>query len=289
MTTLLGYESDELAARDGADTAREIAQQPAVWRAIARDRAAADDRFVADLLRRPELRIVLTGAGSSAFAGRVLAPLLSGRLARRVDAVASTDIVAAPREHLAEDVPTLLVSLARSGDSPESVAATRLAEGRLSECFHLVVTCNRDGALAHEHSGRTRSRVLLLPAIANDRGFAMTSSFTGMMLAARLALDGAPVEVEPLAAAAEHVLHAHLEDARALAATGCSRLVYLGSGALQGLAAESALKALELTAGGVVALSDSALGFRHGPKSVLDERTLVAVFESTDPYTRRYD
>jgi tagatose-6-phosphate ketose/aldose isomerase len=58
---------------------------------------------------------------------------------------------------------------------------------------------------------------------------------------------------------------------------------------LEGLARESALKLLELTAGEVVTYFDSPLGFRHGPKSVLDADTLVVVFVSTDPYTRRYD
>jgi tagatose-6-phosphate ketose/aldose isomerase len=66
-------------------------------------------------------------------------------------------------------------------------------------------------------------------------------------------------------------------------------VVYLGSGALQGLAHESALKLLELTAGGIVAMGESPLAFRHGPKSVLDDRSLVVMYLSNDPYTRAYD
>lgn len=294
MTNLLEYTAANLHARGAEHTVREIAQQPAVWREVGSSAVAAreaTDAFLRPLLDGPELRIVLTGAGTSAFAGQVLAPVLARRLGRRFDAVATTDIVSNPRECFAEDVPTLLVSFARSGDSPESVAATRFAEQRLSACSHLVVTCNPDGQLARDHSGNPRSRVLLTPAAANDRGFAMTSSFTGMTLAAMLALEGARNDllVERLAVAAEEVLATRPSDAQALAARDYSRIVYLGSGALKGLARESALKALELTAGGVVALSDSALGFRHGPKAVLDERTLVVVYVSNDPYTRQYD
>ncbi len=294
MTSLLGYPPADLHARGADHTAREIAQQPAVWREVGNAAVAsreANDAFLRPLLDDPELRMVLTGAGTSAFAGQVLAPVLARRLGRRVDAIATTDIVSNPRECFVEDVPTLLVSFARSGDSPESVAAARLAEQRLSECSHLVVTCNPDGRLARDHAGKPRSRVLLLPAAANDRGFAMTSSFTGMMLAAMLALGGATNDllVERIAVAAEQVLATRPSDARALAARDHSRIVYLGSGALKGLARESALKVLELTAGRVVALSDSALGFRHGPKAVLDERTLVVVYLSNDPYTRQYD
>ncbi|MGO9957402.1 MAG: SIS domain-containing protein [Solirubrobacteraceae bacterium] len=294
MTSLLGYTPADLRSHGADHTAREIAQQPAVWREVGRAAVTsreANDAFLRPLLDGPQLRIVLAGAGTSAFAGQVLAPVLARRLGRRVDAVATTDIVSNPRECFVEDVPTLLVSFARSGDSPESVAATRLAEQCLSQCSHLVVSCNPDGRLARDHSGKLRSRVLLIPAAANDRGFAMTSSFTGMMLAAMLALEGATNELlaEQLAVAAERVLSSRPSDAQALAARGYSRIVYLGSGALKGLARESALKALELTAGRVVALSDSALGFRHGPKAVLDERTLVVVYLSNDPYTRQYD
>jgi tagatose-6-phosphate ketose/aldose isomerase len=58
---------------------------------------------------------------------------------------------------------------------------------------------------------------------------------------------------------------------------------------LQSLAAESALKMLELTDGRTVAVSESVLGFRHGPKTIVNSRTLVVVFVSNDPYTRAYD
>jgi tagatose-6-phosphate ketose/aldose isomerase len=247
--------------------------------------------FLEPLFARPDLRIVLTGAGTSAFAGEVLGPALARSLGRRVDAVATTDIVSNPRDVFAEDVPTLLVSFARSGDSPESVAATRLAQQCLGPVHQLILTCNADGQLAREHAGSSSSLVLLMPPTANDRGFAMTSSFTSMLLAAWLVLSPAADRTdlaERLAAAAEQVLAeaALLAD---LAARGYDRVVYLGSGPLGGLARESALKLLELTAGEVVSYYDTALGFRHGPKAVLRERTLVVVYLSNDVYTRRYD
>jgi tagatose-6-phosphate ketose/aldose isomerase len=237
--------------------------------------------------------VVLTGAGTSSFAGQVLAATLARRLGRRVDAVSTTDIVADPRGCFTEDLPTLLVSFARSGDSPESLAATELAEQCLSDVHHLVITCNEKGQLAREHAERTTSYVLLMPPASHDRGFAMTSSFTGMTLAALLALGGPAYArvTEPLARAAEQILRDDTLGANidALLARAPDRMVYLGSGSLRGLAAESALKVLELTGGAIVATSDSALGFRHGPKAVLNERTVVIVYMSNDPYTRRYD
>jgi tagatose-6-phosphate ketose/aldose isomerase len=250
------------------------------------------DAFLRPLLADPDLRVVLTGAGTSAFAGEILAPALSRRTGRRVDAVATTDIVSNPEECFADDRPTLLISFARSGNSPESVAATEFADRFLSECHHLVLTCNRSGRLYKEHARAADSFVLLMPEATNDQGFAMTSSFTSMTLAAWLVLGAVadPDElVGRLAAAAERLLAARQEDIRRLASSGYERIVYLGSGPLKGLAHESSLKLLELTAGEIVTYFESPLGFRHGPKSILDDRTLAVSYISGDPYTRKYD
>jgi tagatose-6-phosphate ketose/aldose isomerase len=276
-------------------TAAEIRQQPELWKLVASQaelgRRSADG-FLAPLLGDQRARIILAGAGTSAFAGQVLAPALTGRLRRRVDAAATTDIVASPRDVLGEDVPTLLVSLARSGDSPESTATTAIADELLSAVRHLVITCNPHGQLAKAHADRADSLVLFMPAAANDRGFAMTSSFTCMLLAAQLALDpGGPGGgyVGRLGAAADQLLAERTGQLAGLVERRYRRVVYLGSGALTGLAREAALKLLELTAGQVVSYWDSSLGFRHGPKAVLDRGTLCVVFVSTDSYSRRYD
>jgi tagatose-6-phosphate ketose/aldose isomerase len=286
---------EDLDKRGASHTAAEIFQQPALWRevgATCRSRRQETEAFLRPLLQRSDMRIVLTGAGTSAFAGQVLAPALSRDLGRRVEAVSTTDIVSNPREWFVKNRPTLLVSFARSGDSPESVAATELANQCLSEVYHLVVTCNPTGELYRRHVGAERSLVLLMPEGADDVGFAMTSSFTCMTLATWLTLKGSTADdglAGRLATTTERALKAQNSAAYALAQRGYERVVYLGSGPLTGLARESALKLLELTAGGVIAYSNSALGFRHGPKAVLDNRTLALVYLSNDPYTRQYD
>jgi len=274
-------------------TFREIAQQPDVWRE-ASDNVTAQrgelDAFLAPLLDHADLRIVLTGAGSSAFVGDIAAPALARLLGRRIDAVATTDIVSNPRECFAEDVPTLLISFARSGNSPESSAATVLADEVLTQVSHLIITCDEAGNLASHHQGRSRSKVVLTPRRSNDEGFAMTSSFTSMLLTSLLILGGSnDSAVSALAAAATRIIEHRQTEITALAAAGFERVVYIGSGPLTGLARESALKLLELTAGQVVTYYDSALGFRHGPKAVLDDSTLALVYVSSDPYTRQYD
>lgn len=283
---------DEAVVRERTATYREILQQPQMWRetaAILRDRAADVAAFLAPLLQQPDLRIVLTGAGTSAFAGEILAPALREKLGRRVDAVATTDIVAVPEAVFAENVPTLLVSFARSGNSPESVAATKLADQVLDEVSHVIITCDLSGELALVHAEAPKSLVVGMPAATNDTGFAMTSSLTSMTLACLLLFAGEPDGmVDALAEEAEHLFAAD-ETIGAILDQPIERVVYLGAGPLTGLARESALKLLELTAGQVVGLFDSPLGFRHGPKAVVDDKTLVVVFRSADDYTAQYD
>lgn len=282
--------SDDL-VRAAANTIREIAQQPTLWRQVPACVGPQVARFVGDLLKEPGARIVLTGAGTSSFAGEVLAAPLRRALRRRVDAVATTDVVADPLGCFGEDVPTLLVSFARSGDSPESVAAAELADQLLTDVRHVVLTCNPDGQLARQYGGRGTARIFTMPDGANDQGFAMTSSFTTMTLAALLALHPechADIATR-IADIGDAVLPGWDADTQELSRRGYERVVYLGSGALKGLAHESALKLMELTAGRVLAMGDSPLAFRHGPKSILDDSTLVVVYLSNDPYTRAYD
>ena len=294
--SLLHFAPADLDRRGAAHTAREIAQQPEVWRAVhalVASRREALDAFLQPLLARPDLRIVLTGAGSSAFIGQCLAPALLQQLGARpgirVEAIATTDIVSNPTQCLQPGVPTLLVSFARSGNSPESLAAVDLADATVDECHHLAVTCAAEGTLARRLGAHARAQVLLLPDETHDRAFAMTSSFTGMLLAAAWAF-GLPLPTpQALGDAATRLLASEADRLVALSEQPFERVVVLGSNGLKGLAHEAALKILELTDGRLVALADSPLGFRHGPKTVLNERTLVLILMSNDSYTCRYD
>ena len=282
---------------DGSDpvpwTRREIEQQPDTLRAtqaLLRARQAEIEAFVAPLLARPELRVVLTGAGTSAFIGECLAPWLSNLLGRPVEAIATTDIVSAPALHLRRDAPTLLVSFGRSGSSPESIAAVDLVDATVAEAYHLVITCNPDGELGRRANANTH--VVVLPEATHDRGFAMTSSFSAMTLAALSILGGIAAldaRVPAIAAAVGETLARSEPVAADLAARGFKRVVYLGSGVFKGLAREAALKLMELSDGAVVTAFDTALGFRHGPKTIINGETLAVVFVSNDPLTRLYD
>ena len=271
-------------------TTQEIAQQPDVWlkteRSMARDAVTAR-AFLEPLLSRKDLQIVLTGAGTSACIGECLAPSLTRRFGMRVHAISTTDLVAAPDSWLAAQAPLLLVSFARSGNSPESVAAMALAEQISPHCHHLIITCNREGELYRRGNSSRNAHVVLLPEETNDRGFAMTSSFSTMMLSAALTFGLlTPHSSAKIAGWARQVLTGFPAFAPS---TGVERVVYLGSNEFKGLAREAALKMLELTDGQVVAVSETPLGFRHGPKTFVNARTMVIMFISNNPYTRIYE
>ena len=292
---ILGFDPAFLTERNGAWTAREITQQPDMLRrtqALLLARRTEIEAFLTPLLARTDLRVILTGAGTSAFIGDSLAPWLASTLKRRVEAIATTDLVCAPGLYFAADTPTLLVSFGRSGNSPESVAAVELADSHVADLHHLIITCNDDGALARYALASRNGFTILLPEETHDRGFAMTSSYSCMTYAALAALAGIDLFQSRIGAIADAVGQAVEQYTPALKATsddGYERVAYLGSHIFKGSAREAALKLMELTNGAVTTLFDSPLGFRHGPKTFVTGKTLVFVFLSNDPLTRRYD
>ncbi|MCE2010677.1 MULTISPECIES: SIS domain-containing protein [Enterobacter] len=283
-------------ATTGTWTEEEIRQQPASWiRSLNNidNLRASIDNFLTPLLRKHELRIVLTGAGTSAFIGDIIAPWLASHTGKNITAVPTTDLVTNPMDYLSAAHPLLLVSFARSGNSPESVAAVELANQCVPECYHLSITCNEAGSLYQTAVNSDNAYALLMPAETHDRGFAMTSSITTMM-ASCLAIF-APETINShtfrdVADRCQTILTSLGDFSQSVFGNDpWKRIVYLGSGGLQGAARESALKVLELTAGKLAAFYDSPTGFRHGPKSLVDRETLVVVFVSSHPYTRQYD
>lgn len=281
-------------------TTAEIAQQPELWRdtlKIYRDNAEAVEAFLAEARAMGEgrLSVVFTGAGTSDYVGDTVAPYLrhaGDASLYDFKPVATTDIVSAPRDFLNPDEPTLLVSFARSGNSPESLAAVQVAKTFVKNVRFLNITCAPEGRLAIESADDPAALTLLIPR-ANDKGFAMTGSYSCMELLSALIFDTAPLDekaawVETAARMGEAVVAREGEVADFLAGD-FNRVTYLGSGSFVGLAQESQLKILELAHGLVATSWDSSMGYRHGPKSFVDEKTLVFVFMSNDPYTRQYD
>ena len=297
---MLNYTKEELLELGAEITTREIYQQPDVWKEAfeayqaKRDEIAAFLQDIAD--RHDYIKVILTGAGTSAYVGDTMVPYFKEVYDERkwnFNSIATTDIVANPETYLKKDVATVLVSFARSGNSPESVATVDLAKALVDDLYQVTITCAADGKLALQAHGDDRNLLLLQPAASNDAGFAMTSSFTSMMLTALLVFDPTEFAVkaerfEVVSSLARKVLD-NAADVKELVDLDFNRVIYLGAGPFFGLAHEAQLKILELTAGQVATMYESPVGFRHGPKSLINEDTVVLVFGTTTDYTRKYD
>ena len=279
-------------------TIHEIYQQPATWRKTCAQLAACKDelqKFLDQVVKADDFDIILTGAGTSEFVGNSLYQALAEKYNYKVKSYATTDIVPSPENFLSRTKPTILVSFGRSGNSPESLGAVEAAEVVCQNLYHLFVTCNHEGTLSKLAQDRTNCFALNLTPETHDQSFAMTSSYSNMYMATYLAfnldkLDELTAEIEEVAKAAEHFLDTQYGQVQEIVDTfDFNRIVYLGNIALKGVAQESALKMLELTAGKVATMYDSPLGFRHGPKSIIDPRTLTVVYLSDDDYRRKYE
>jgi tagatose-6-phosphate ketose/aldose isomerase len=273
-------------------TLREICQQPSTWLRtckVMRSRAADLQSIVAGISS-----LTLTGSGSSEYAGDCVRAALQNELGVVTQAIGGGVLLAHRGRALPPGRPGLMVSLARSGDSPESVGVVDLMLRSQPEIRHLVLTCNRVGSLARNYQGNSRAAVITLGDETNDQGLVMTSSFTNLVLAARfLGLMGQPERYqticEQLSRTASELIQQYFEVLAEAAKAPFRRVLFLGSGSRFAGAREAALKMLEMTAGRVGTMCETYLGLRHGPMSYVHEDTLVMCFLSSDPTLRAYE
>lgn len=282
-------------------TTREIKQQPQLWKETFINYGEIMEgitNFLEEIKQesKGKVRVIFTGAGTSQYVGDTLVPYLNSHGDHQnyiFESRGTTDIVSAPYDYLIADETILLVSFARSGNSPESVAAIELTNQLIKSAYHLVITCAPNGDLAKMAQKDSNSFLFLMPAASNDQGFAMTGSFTCMTLAGLLIFDQTALEmkekyIQTVAALGKEVVKREAEIQKWLV-DDFERIVYLGSGSLAGLTREAQLKILELTAGKIATIYDSSIGFRHGPKSFINNQTLVFGFIQNDSYTQLYD
>lgn len=294
---MFGLEKTEWKRLNGFNTATEIFSQPGLWlktlETIELNWSQLDE-FIKNKMDKKNLRIIFTGAGTSAYIGEIITPYLNERGNWDFQAIASTDIVANPEMYFKKDIPTIMVSFARSGNSPESIASYNLANKLIDDISHVFITCNKEGELANISAKDEDILLLLMPEESNDKGFAMTSSFSCMTIAALLLFDWDNFEenkdqlLETIRVGIETLDKGHL-DLEKLIDEDFHRVVYLGSGTFYGLAKESSLKLLELTRGQIISHSETVLGFRHGPKSIVNDSTYIFVYISDKEYPRKYD
>jgi len=283
-----------------AHTLREILQQPQTWRRTYQKVQKFSTRIEEFLnkaglgMRRPiPLNVLLVGAGTSDYIGKSVCALLQKEWSCNVQAVPSTDLLTNVEDHILPDVDHLWISFSRSGDSSEGVAVLEEALAARPRIRHLVVTCNQNGKMARL-GDRDNVLSLVLDDAVNDRGLAMTSSFSNMVIVGQALahirnLGAYGSIVESMTASASIALPVIVNMCQRMVDEGFSKVCFLGTGPLKAAAIESGLKVIELTAGRVVGLTESFLGLRHGPLSAIDRDTLVVGFLSAAARRRAFE
>ncbi len=291
----LDIEKKELEKSGAIFTAMEISGQPNLWVDIyneVKDNKNEINDFLTHVQSKAQ-KVILTGAGTSAYIGFSLEGIFQRKTKITTLSIPTTHLVSHPTDYFESETPTLLISFARSGNSPESVAAVELAEKHIKTCYHLIITCNKEGQLAN-HAFKNNSYLFCLPPDSNDKSLAMTGSYSGMLLAALLIneiehIDQLQGTINTMVKYGQLILTTHLHTFRRIAQMPFERAVFLGSGPLYGTCTEAQLKLQELTDGQVICKNDTYLGFRHGPKAVVNERTLMVYFLSNQPEVLRYE
>ena len=295
---IFNINEEKMNQTSSTNTLNEIYQQPKTWKKTLSQIAESKDSikaFIDEVIKCDDFDVILTGAGTSEFIGNSLYPYLNKELNNKVKSYGTTDIVASPENYLSKNKPTLLISFGRSGNSPESIGAVQAASAVCKKLYNLFITCNKNGALSKMADELDNCYAINLTDETHDQSFAMTSSFSNMYLATYLCFNldklGEKSEIiSAICSSAENFLDGGFEIVEKIINDfNFQRIVYLGSNTLKGISQESSLKILELTAGNTVALFDTPLGFRHGPKSIIDDSTLVVVYVSNDEYTYKYE
>jgi tagatose-6-phosphate ketose/aldose isomerase len=279
-------------------TVLEINRQPDVWRATLM-KLSAEREATASFLASPGadgkcLSVILAGAGSSEYVGKSIEAALRQRLNREVATVPTTHFVTHCDTVFLPNREYVLVSFARSGNSPESIATFRRVGEQFQRVKHIVITCNRDGELARSAARSPNVHCILLPEEANDASLAMTSSFSSLVLAglslgflssasAFSALVGKAIS------GARRIIGEYGDALMSFAELKFSRACFLGSNALCGCMQEASLKLQEMTAGRVVATHASYLGLRHGPQVFVNDACVVVAALSSNTAVRRYE
>jgi tagatose-6-phosphate ketose/aldose isomerase len=290
----------ELFARPEADqkrlgyfhTLREICQQPETWLRTCDQMLAATE--VVRQAYAGVRSLTLAGSGSSQYAGECVCLALQNDLKVQVTSVGGGTLLTYGGKVLPPERPGLVISLARSGDSPESRGAIELLLNTEPEIHHLVITCNEHGSLTKAWREHARVRVFTLPRETNDQSLVMTSSFTNLLLAARfMSMWKKPDEYAQLckrsSSIAEKLISGNFDVLAGIAESKFQRVVFLGTGPGFGAAREAALKMLEMSAGRVTTMCETYLGFRHGPMSYVKQETLIVAFLSSNSVLRAYE
>ena len=234
LSRLLNLSPAEKQSLGVVHTLPEILQQPQTWlRSYAKvfNLSTPIKSFLTNAgigaVDRDPPNVLLIGAGTSDYIGKSVAALLQNEWRCDVQAVPSTDLLTNMEEHIIPGRDYLWISFSRSGDSSEGVAVLETALAAHPQIKHLIVTCNHAGRMARDFKRENVLSIVLDDAV-NDRGLAMTSSFSNMVIVAQAlahihSLPKYALTVERLADAATQTLPTTAQLCEHLVQTGFTK------------------------------------------------------------------
>lgn len=296
MPLVFGKNLDQWETLGAKKTVQEIRQQPVTWLKLINLLESKPElfQFVKDFQKEhPDGRVVISGSGSSTFIGDIAAPFLHYRKDYRFVSIPAPDLVTSPDHYLNRKVPTLMISVSRSGNNPESIGAYHLVSEEVQTYKHLIITCSESGYLANKAAKDPNTQVLIMPKEAEDEAYTNTGGFSSMLLSLLMLFENGPQEraeeIRTLAKIADTLLEEQWKEVSQLANEDFSKVLFIGSSAFKGLAEEGQLALLEMTSGKRLAFSGSTLSSRYTKRFIPDENSLTFVLFSSHPYARQYE
>lgn len=256
----------------GTHTLQEIISQPVVWQETLASFPSQAKDMVRFWHQTPPERLLVTGCGSTYYLSLTAAPLLQALTGVPSQAHPASELVFFPEWFFLDAQRILLVTISRSGETTETVEAVGAFRQHGGKHI-LAITCD-------SHSSLAQSADFILAAdAAQEKSVAQTRSFSSMgllaqALAAHLAGQDAQRILASLPQTGEQLMNVYSPLASRLGESqDIDRFFFLGAGFLYGLACEAMLKMKEMS----LSYSEAfhPLEFRHGPMSMVDERSLV--------------
>ncbi len=215
--------------------------------------------------------ILFVGCGSTHYLSLAAASLTQALTGIPARGLPASELLLHPDSVYTPQGRPLLVTVSRSAETTETIRAARLYRQRYGEEV-LNISCYGDRPLNAE------AALNLVAPAGQEQSIAQTRSFSAMLVmaegVARL-LSGAPYDPAwlPVAQGDEYVLQAEAFAANYADPERYDRYFYLGSGPRYGLACEAMLKMKEMSQ--TYAEAYHPFEFRHGPKSMVNDRTVV--------------
>ena len=260
-------------------TKTEISSQVDAWK-DASNVLEANHHHISDLWRDNDFNdLVFTGCGSTHYLSLSAANLFQANTGIRARGIPASEILFHHEAIFAKDHRTLLVTISRSATTTETVEAAKLFRKHYGD--HIVIISNYNDKPLNEVADLNLSVIK-----GQEKSVAQTRSFSSMLVVAEgfaQIIGGQAMDNNKFTADTNDLV----TDAQTLAssfsnAERFNQYFYLGSGALYGIAAEAMLKMKEMSL--THAEAYHPMEFRHGPMSMVDEKTVVVGLLSDTAY-----